>query len=172
MNCAPGSGKQEKLLAEISQFVAKTSGLRISVIDERSVRIHQSADDKSLIVEASALDEVLLRSDSNGTEFIQVNFSAGHKILLTDCLIGFKPSTPRGVDLARLPRVVTTPDVINVFEAIQDALHATGPDSHEISVLKKIFDAVLNGGEAVGFDLSRERSWLARVPVSGIRASS
>jgi len=164
--------EQVKLLGEILGYVAKTKGLRGAWVDQYEARILQTADDKSILINARMLDSVIYRIDSSGADFIQVNFITGKKILLTDALIGFKPTTTKGIDMTRLPRVVTTPDVISVFEAIQEALHISGPNSYELAILKKIFDAVLSGGEAVGFDLSQERSWLSRVPLIGTQATS
>lgn len=172
MDCAPGSNKQQKLFSEILQYVGKTSGLRFLSSGEDRVRIRQMVDGKSIEIRTENLEDVLFRSDVDGEEFLQVNFSSGNKILLTDTLIGFKPVSPKGLDISRLPRVVTTPDVINVFEAIQDSLHTAGPDSHEMTVLRKVFDAVLAGGEAIGFDLATERTWMARIPTSLTRIAS
>jgi hypothetical protein len=135
-------------------------------VSEGRLQIHQSVDGKSIEINAEMIENVLNRSDCEGVDFIQVNFSGGRKVLLTDSLIGFKPLAPQGLDSSRLPRVVTTPDVVNVFEAIQDALHNSAHEPHEIAILKKVFDAVLLGGEAIGFDLSVERSWMARIPIA------
>jgi hypothetical protein len=173
LDCVPsGTEKQKKLLADIQTFVSGTRGLRCNEIDLDRMRIHQNIDGKTVTLEASLLDDVLIRSDASGEEFLQVNFSSGLKILLTGALIGFRPTAPKGLDVSRLPRVVTTPDILNVFDAIQEALHASGTDMHEISVLKKIYEAVIAGGEAVGIDLSRERSWLSRIPASLTKISA
>lgn len=172
MDCAPGFSKKQKLLTDIIEFVTKTRGLRFSPKGEQQISIRQEIDGKAICIHIDNLDDVLFRTDQTGADFIQINFVSGQKILLTDTLVGFKPECPRGVDLSRLPRVVTTPDVLNVFEAIQDALHAPATDLHEISVLKKVFEAVLKGGEDIGFDLAYERSWLIRIPAVITRASS
>ena len=172
MDCAPRSTKQQKLLTDILVYVANCSGLRVAEHRGDNVEIRQLADGKSIRLTGEALDDVLFRTDTSGATFIQVNFLSGQKILLTDTLIGFKPDRPRGVDLARLPRVVTTPDVVNVFDAIQEALHSHSADAHEVAILKKVYEAVLVGGEAVGFDLSNERSWVARIPIFLTRVAS
>lgn len=172
LSCMPVLEEQKKLLAEVLDYVAKSNGLRGVLVDKHQARIRQVADGKSILISAHLLESILFRTDSNGTDFIQVNFTTGKKILITDSLIGFKPTTPKGIDITRIPRVVTTPDVISVFEAIQETLHSAGPESYELSILKKIFDAVLSGGEAVGFDLSQERLWLSRVPLVSARATS
>ena len=41
----------------------------------------------------------------------------------------------------------------------------------EVDILKKVFDSVLRGAEAVGFDLTSERVWLHNLGRSG-RASA
>lgn len=155
-----------KHFADIRLFVERAKGLSAQIVGASRLRIEQHVDGKFISVDVLSLDDVLFRSDNEGAEFIQVNFVDGSKILLTDTLIGFKPFTPKGLDSSRLPRVVTTPDVINVFEAIQESLHSSGPNSHELSILKKVFEAVLCGGESIGFDLSLERSWMARIPAA------
>lgn len=164
--------KQQKLLSDILSYVGRTKGLKILPSNDGRIRVQQSIDEKFILLEAKALDDVLLRSDVTGEEFIQVNFKSGKKVLFTDNLIGFKPAAAKGLDAGRIPRVVTTPDVINVFEAIQEALHTSGNESHEISILKKVFEAVLTGGEEVGFDLSVERMWLARIPAAQTKLAS
>lgn len=164
MNCSPGSTKQQKLLTEILGFIGATKGLSAATVGDGAIRILQRVDRKTILLEVSALDEVLFRTDTDGREFIQVNLASGHKILMTDALIGFKPAQLKGLESSKLPRVVTTPDIVSVFEAIQDALHSAHSDEHEISVLKRVYEAVLSGGEAVGFDLSIERSWATRIP--------
>lgn len=166
MNFHSGQAKNLQQLAEIAKYAEKSSGLKVSASTETSVRVHQSVDGKSIEIRADAIEDLLFRSDYDGAAFIQVNLCGGKKVLLTDALIGFKPLAPSGLDASRLPRVVTTPDVINVFEAIQDVLHAPGHEAHEVAILKKVFDAVLLGGEAVGFDLGVERSWMARIPTT------
>ena len=175
MNSSPGQAKEVKQLKFVSDvlvYVKRSKGLHAEVSEAGSIRIQQSVDGKSIVIDSMTIDDVILRSDVAGEDFIQVNFSTGNKILLTDALIGFKPANPQGLDASRIPRVVTTPDVVNVFEAIQDSLHVSGPGSHEMSILKKVYEAVLNGGEAVGFDLSVERSWLTRIPNSYTKLSS
>ena len=43
---------------------------------------------------------------------------------------------------------------------------------HEVEILKKVYLAIIAGGEKVGFDLSPERSWLNRLLASKFRASA
>ncbi len=175
MNCVPGTTKQLKLRSDILAFVQQSSGLQLSSNDDTSAVIKQRIDGKSIRITTSELDDVLFRSDTEGREFIQVNFSSGLKILVTENLIGFKPVTPQGLDSTRLPKVVTTPDILSVFEAIQDTLHeaqSLNREMNDLTILRKVYEAVLAGGEAVGFDLEKERSWIRRIPSSMPKASA
>lgn len=172
MDCASNSHKQQELLAEIFSFLKGAKGLCFQEDGSGATRIKQMVDGKSVVILAEDLDDVIKRTDTEGQEFIQVNFRSGRKILLTSALVGFKPLAIRGLDLARLPKVVTTPDILSVFEAIQDSLDAADGTVHELNVLKKVFEAVIRGGEDIGFDLSSEREWLLRLPTSVRRISA
>lgn len=156
--------KQIGLLTDIACFVGGSSGLSLVRLAGCSLRIIQNLDGKSITVRASQLESILHRSDVAGEDFIQVNFVTGAKILLTQKLIGYKPLKSQGLDGSRLPRVVTTPDVLNVLEAIYEALGSSGASSHEVSILKKIFESVIAGAELVGFDMKQERAWVSRIP--------
>lgn len=146
-------------VSQISDFVAKSTGLR-SKVEADEVHILQCTDGKTIAFQVSDLDEVIPRIDSDGHVFLQVNFNSGKKILLTQNLIGFKPAPSRGLDLSKLPKVVTTPDLLSVVEAIEDSISVAGSTNDELEVLKKVFDSVLRGAEAVGFDTTSERVWL------------
>ncbi len=149
----------EQYLKALSEYVTTTPGLKCKVLDQERVEIHQVSDQKTIHFELSAVSDVLSRSDSEGQPFIQVNFKTGKKILLTGSLIGFKPAPVLGLDLNKLPKVVTTPDLISVFEAIEDAV-AMKASTEELETLKKVFNSILAGGELIGFDLAQERQWL------------
>jgi len=161
MSETPSGNEKHEQMVQIKEFVAKSSGLRSRTPDgENKMHISQQADGKVITVAAADLEEVIHRVDSDGQVFLQVNFSSGKKILLTQNLIGFKPAPSRGLDLTKLPKVVTTPDLLSVVEAIEDSMTSTPSQPEELDVLKKVFDAVLRGAEAVGFDTTSERIWL------------
>jgi hypothetical protein len=166
------SGKPQELLTMIRQFVARASGLVETDYSSSTLAIKQKVDSKALIIKSADLEDVLFRNDQEGETFIQVNFRTGFKILITDSLIGFKPAQLTGLDMAQIPKVVTTPDVLSVFEALQEALYSGEPTDQDVGVLRRVFDAVVTGGEAIGFDLRHERSWLARIPHSGSKAAA
>ncbi len=147
-------------VTQINEFVAKSSGLKSKAGGDSHLYISQKADGKNIQFPIAELEEVISRIDSDGHVFLQVNFLNGKKILLTQNLIGFKPAPSRGLDLGKLPKVVTTPDLLSVVEAIEDTLSSTPSQPDELEVLKKVFDSVLRGAEAVGFDTTPERLWM------------
>ena len=154
---------QHDLLSIIEDFVAKSGGLVIDKDDGGGVAISQKGDSKSIKVKTTELTDVLSRKDAEGKEFVQINFTTGKKILLTDQLIGFKPFPIPDLDVSKLPKVVTTVDLLSVFEAIEDAV-STASRPEEADTLKRVFNSILLGGEDAGFDLSTERLWLRRLP--------
>lgn len=162
MSTLPDGNDKHEQMIQIREFVAKSSGLRSrsNNNDEQNIQIQQNADGKGITFALAELEEVIQRIDSDGQMFLQVNFADGKKILLTQNLIGFKPMPSRGLDLTKLPKVVTTPDLLSVVEAIEDSISATPSQPEELEVLKKVFDSVLRGAEAVGFDTTSERIWL------------
>jgi hypothetical protein len=147
---------------QIRDFVGKSSGLALK-LEDVILEIFQRADGKTMAFDVSELDEVISRVDAEGKAFLQVNFLSGKKILLTDNLIGFKPLPSIGLDMTKLPKVVTTPDLISVVDAIEDTLLTGVSATEEVDILKKVFDSVLRGAEAVGFDLTSERVWLTNL---------
>jgi len=136
------------------------------------VSIHQSVDGKVFNFSTNDLSEVLQRADSDGKNFIQINFVNGHKVLFTDTLVGFKPRDTYGLDMSKIPRVVTTPDLVSVFAAIEEGLSSDDITEYEIDVLKRVYAAIIQGGEAAGFELQFERRWLGRLMPSKTKASA
>lgn len=152
-------------------FVDQSSGLRVQVSSVGKVSILQEADGKIFSFDCSEIAEVLTRSDSDKRPFVQINFNNSKKVLLTEALVGFKPKEILGLDMARIPKVVTTPDLISVYEAIEESLGSESPN-HEVEILKKVYLAILDGGNSVGFDLQSERKWLSRLIASRASASA
>ena len=167
-----GSGSQKAHVSTICQFVEDCSGLEVEQHSSGGFAIMQKSDGKVLSVQAESIDEVITRLDSEGQNFLQVNFIDGQKILLTEKLVGFKPAQCTGLDMKKLPKVVTTPDLVSVIEAIEESMSNEGTHPIEIDVLRKVFDAVLEGGEAVGFNLKSERAWLKWLQPGNSKASA
>lgn len=151
------------LVKSIVNFVSQSRGLRFLESGTDELIISQSIDGKYLTVNTNTITEVLPRKDSKKDLFLQVNFSDGKKVILTDNLIGFKPATYSDLDMNRLPKVVTTPDLISFIEVLEDSLHDTEVSMDEIKDVKQYFESVLMGAEAIGFNLICERVWIARL---------
>jgi hypothetical protein len=140
--------------------------------DTGRVQLRQDLDGKLFTFSSQDVNEVLHRADSEGKAFLQVNFKNGSKILLTETLIGFKPIETLGLDMSRIPKVVTTPDLVSVYEAIEESMGADNGNDTEVEILKKVYLAIITGGEKVGFDLTTERKWLNRLLASKLKASA
>ena len=111
------------------------------------------------------IDKVLTRQDLDGSSFLQINFISGHKILITHSLIGFKPHEMVGFDAARIPKVVTTVDLLSVSKALEELFDAdeTPNSTAEIEVLKKVYQSIMIGAENIGFKMSSEKRWFSSV---------
>lgn len=158
-------------ISNILNFVDRTTGLKAAFQEDGSVEIKQSLDGKAFHFEAEHVTEVLNRMDSDGRPFIQINFKDTNKVLLTDNLVGFKPSETWGLDMSRIPKVVTTPDLRSVLDAIEDSLGSDQAES-EVEILKKVYYSILTGAEKIGFELPFERRCLERLMATKIRASA
>lgn len=160
-----GNTSSNSSLDEIIKFIAGAEGLKFAESDlEDYLTIRQIADSREITINKFDLEEVLSRIDDEGKVFLQVNFFTGKKILITQNLVGFRPLTIFGLDMDKLPKVVTTPDIMNIFEAIQESMCNDDSTTEELSVLRKVYDAVVCGGESVGFDLEAERKLFSRIP--------
>lgn len=157
-------------LDHILNFVDASKGLCAKINESGRVQIIQEIDGKIFSFNTQDINEVLHRADSDGKPFIQVNFKTGTKVLLTDTLVGFKPQEILGLDMARIPKVVTTPDLVSVFDAIEESLGADKVVDHEAEILKKVYMAIISGAEDAGFDLSAERKWINRLIASRLKA--
>ena len=144
----------------VINFVSQAHGLETKH-DGEKIEILQTIDRKKLSFTFDQIEDVLIRDDAQEKPFLQLNFSSGDKILITDELIGFKPVPFHGFDIHKLPKVVTTSDLVSVFEAAEEAL-STGR-VEEVDVLRQVFNSILMGGEIVGFDLKNEKSWFANL---------
>ena len=166
------SKKPARLLEEIENYVQNSTGLLIEKLNSDEVSIHQQIDGKKFHFRMTALEDVLDRTDVDGKPFIQVNFTTGYKVLFTDTLVGFKPRETLGLDMSKIPRVVTTPDLVSVLTAIEDGMSSENMAEYEIDVLKRVYSAIIQGGECAGFDLSVEKTWLGRILPSKMKASA
>lgn len=147
----------------IVNFISKTTGLKCAYDDSNNMTIYQCADGKRLNFKATDVEEVLNRKDSKSEAFIQINFYNDKKVILTDKFIGFKPFPIPSLDMVKIPKVVTTPDLLNFIEVIEDSMYELDITAYEVRDIKRYFDAVLMGAERVGFDVLSERVWIERL---------
>lgn len=160
MICLTATVKQLELLNSINEFARRSNELEVQIVDQSILKIRQKIDGHTVFVDAGRLQDILMRTDADGRDFVQVNFQDGLKILITERLIGFKPVLRRGgtgTASAKLPRVVTTPDLMAVLEALEDAAEN---EDRDLSVLRELFDSIVCGAEKVGFDVTKEKTWL------------
>lgn len=167
----PRTKLQTSNLDAILNYVDSSKGLSYSSSEGSFVQITQKIDKKIFVFNSSEVLEVLHRSDSEGKSFLQINFNNSTKVLITEALIGFKPLEIFGLDMSRLPKVVTTPDLQSVFDAIEESLGSDTND-HEAEILKKVFQAILGGAEKAGFRLDSEKEWINRLAASSFKASA
>lgn len=156
----------------ILNYVDSSKGLKARTLDNGRIAITQNVDAKVFTFQPHDVTDVLQRSDSDGKPFLQVNFKSNVKVLLTDNLVGFKPTEIIGLDMSRIPKVVTTPDLKSVFEAVEESLGADSGLDHESEILKRVLQAILTGAEKAGFDLPEERAWFNRLAASRFQASA
>src|SRR5687768_15881710 len=95
-------------LGTILDYIENSQGLNAKVTDSGKVQVQQEIDGKLFFFTIAEVTEVIPRTDSEGKAFIQVNFRSSNKVLFTDTLIGFKPVETLGLDMSRIPKVVTT----------------------------------------------------------------
>tara|TARA_B100001248_G_scaffold178013_1_gene135248 strand:- start:1123 stop:1803 length:681 start_codon:yes stop_codon:yes gene_type:complete len=151
----------EEMRKVLDDFSNCTEGLEISAGSR--VKIKQKDDGKGVNLAFEELHEVLVRRDQDNRVFLQVNLANGTKLLLTNNWIGFKPYLEEEV-LEKVPAVVTTPDIVSVFEALEESKRLGLAD--EAKTLRKIYMAIIMGGEQVGFDMMEERLWIQRLALS------
>jgi len=150
------------MMSHVEAFINGKSNLKMRWIDDLEFEILQATDGRTLTLKSSEIEEVLTRADHEGEQFLQLNLSFDRKILLTRNLVGFKPTAVTGLDMNRLPKVVTTVDLVSVLEAIEDLMTSDQNTAMvEIDVLKKVYHAIVSGGERIGFNLDQEKRWLA-----------
>lgn len=149
---------------EILNFLENKAHFQF-VFSNNSIEITQAEDQKKIDINNEQIEKVLTRHDLDGSQFLQVNFISGHKILITQSLIGFKPHEMVGFDATRIPKVVTTVDLLSVSKAMEELFDAdeTANSKAEIEVLKKVYQSILIGAENIGFKMSSEKRWFLSV---------
>ena len=151
-------------LNTIKEFISKSQGLKITH-DQASgnISVEQKCDKKTIHFNAKDLEEVLEREGADKETFLQVNFFNRKKILLTSKYIGFSPAPCGNLDPSKLPKVVTTPDLFNVIEAIESFLYGEERYEEDFEDVKLFFESISCGAESIGFNLVGERLWVEKL---------
>ena len=149
---------------EILNFLEKKSQFKFNYTNE-TLDLKQSEDNKKIEIKNADIDKVLSRQDLDGSQFLQINFKTGSKILITHALIGFKPHEMPGFDASRIPRVVTTVDLVSVSKAIEQFFDSDdAPESKaELEILKKVYQSIMLGAENIGFKMNAEKMWFSSI---------
>lgn len=167
----PPAGTAEDRFKMIRDYVTTSGGLRSQAVGASQIEIRQVYDQKTLCFDTASIKEVLERIDTDGKRFLQVNFLDGKKILVTDSFIGFKPVVTPERTSEKLPKVVTTSDLISVIEAIEDLATNGGKGIREdLESFRKIYLSIIEGAEQVGFNCENEKNWF--VSSSRLKASA
>ena len=127
------------------------------------ITLFQNHDKKTLSFYEEEIEKILNRKDNKGEDFLQLNFKNSKKIILTKEFIGFSPLNCVGMTANKLPKVVTTADLLNVIEAIESSVYGTEQYQESLKDVRLFFESIACGAEAVGFDLSGERLWVERL---------
>ena len=140
---------------------------KLSILDEEreynKITLFQDYDRKKLSFALEDVKKVLERKDYRGQSFLQVNFKNGKKILLTHEFVGFSPAVGVGIDVYKLPKVVTTADILSVIEAIESSIYGTDQYQESLYEAKMFFESIAAGAESIGFDLTGERLWVEKL---------
>ena len=148
----------------IEDFLSRAKKISVVKEDENEkITLFQNYDKKTLSFYESDIKKVLERKDYNGEAFLQINFKNGKKILLTDEFVGFSPAACSEIDTEKLPKVVTTVDLLSIIEALESSIYGTDHYQESLQDVKFFFEAIASGAESVGFSLTGERLWVEKL---------
>ncbi len=163
---------QSDVYNQLVNFLDCANGITYTQ-DNNKIIITQKDDLKIITLNINEIDKIISRKDFDGSEFIQLNFKNETKALVTKQLVGFKPLQVVGFDSAKIPKVVTTVDLKSVLIAIEDLYDEESLNSKtELELLKRAYQSILFGAEAVGFSLTDEKEWYFRNLMNNLAASA
>ncbi len=147
----------------IIQALNQAKNLKVEEYSLQSLLICQLEDDKRYELFFNDILEVFPANLEATENFsFQVNLRESRKILITSQWIGFPPHMYSNHLEGLISQVVTTKDLKNLIVDLQKAFHKAH-NEHEIYLLEGLFFAVLEGGEQVGFDFTRERQYFKKI---------
>ena len=126
-------------------------------------QIYQHQDKKHISFKRSQVENILERKDLKDENFLQIDFYKGTKILLTKSFVGFAPAHCEGLDIEKLPKVVTTLDLLSVIEAIESSVYGQEHYEEKLEDVKLFFESIATGAESIGFNLVSERLWVEKL---------
>lgn len=149
----------------LNAFLSKSKSLSLieAKKSENEFSILQNNDKKQIFITTESIEKLLERKDQKGEIFLQINFKNGKKIILTEDFIGFAPADCVGLFGKKLPKVVTTADLLNVIDAIEGSVYGTEQYQESLSDVKLFFEAIAAGAESIGFDITGERLWVEKI---------
>ncbi len=147
------------------QFINEVEVLRGLKFEIRSnlVIIYQLFDGKQLEISKDQILNLIKRSHEKNALFFQINYRDGRKILLTENLIGFKPAAIENLDMMRIPKVVTTPDLKSVIDAIEDECDIGNKGNAKYLELVKVYKSIEKGAENIGINTNNEKLMLSKI---------
>ena len=149
----------------IEAFLSESD--RLSILEDKEeydrITLLQSHDKKTISFCFADIKKVLERKDYNDQKFLQLNFKNGKKALLTHEFVGFSPAVGVGINVYKLPKVVTTADLLSVIEAIESSVYGSDQYQESLYEAKMFFESIAAGAESIGFDLTGERLWVEKL---------
>ena len=147
----------------IATFLSEAN--KLSILNDKDDRITllQSHDKKTISFYFADIEKILERKDHKGQNFLQLNFKSGKKALLTHEFVGFPPAVGVGINVYKLPKVVTTADLLSVIEAIESSVYGSDQYQESLYEAKMFFESIAAGAESIGFDLTGERLWVEKL---------
>ena len=148
----------------INDFLKDSSELFLTEdADTGCCEIYQHQDKKYISFKGNQVENILERKDLKDEDFLQIDFHNGVKILLTKSFVGFAPAHCEGLDIEKLPKVVTTLDLLSVIEAIESSVYGQEHYEEKLEDVKLFFESIATGAEAIGFSLVSERLWVEKL---------
>lgn len=160
----------KKTHIQILESYSKNSKISFAERDFGVFECVQHADKKRLSFLKEDLEKIVTRNHKKSNEpFLQLDFKSRPSVLVLKDFIGFRPLSHTLVEAGVLPQVVTTLDLIQVKETLETLLCDEKASSQELSFLRLTYIAILEGAEAVGFELKKEKEWVLSLNLSDYR---
>ena len=158
-------GKKD-YISVIVDYIKSTKGLSLQKVDDVCLEIVQKQDLKVLTLKTETIKEVIFRYNKDYNNFLQVNFKNEGKILITDKLIGFPPKKIIDLEGIKLPKVISTLDMLSFFEMTEEYIQSDNCSVIQVVALKKVCDLILESALDVGFNVVADKTWFHQISYS------